>query len=341
MIKLSFCIPTYNRSSKCISLVKEILSCSNMNIEVIVSDNCSTDDTISLLKQIQDKRLFIYQTEQNNGSLFNIYNVFSKAKGQYLYFTTDKDFINVRSIDSFLFFLNHNENLSCGYCEYDLELTSKNELYLQGFEAINKIGYIGHHPSGYFFNREKLESIHYQEKFSDKEFVGEFYLDFILAELALEGDVGVFNESLTIPQNNNDAAKDKSLSIKGVHTNAYYTPEARLKMAVNQTMHLNGLKLSLDEKKHMIFKVFIRGLANSTYGYKNILSNKNICEHYQLEPKSISLLKLFFIGLNFYIQYLHNTKIIRLQNNLNIFSFNYYIFGMFLNKIKKRFKNAE
>jgi hypothetical protein len=257
-----------------------------------------------------------------------------------LYFTTDKDFINIHNIDSFLSFLTHIQNLSCGYCEYLSKFNAKNEIYLQGSEAIKRVGYIGHHPSGYFFNRAKLESINYREKFSDKEFVGEFYLDFILAELSLEGNVGIFNENLTIPQDNSDAAKDKSLSIKGLQINAYYTPEARLKMALNQTTHINGLKLYLDEKKQMIFKVFIRGLANATYGYKNILNNQNICEHYQLENKEISLFKLFFIGFNYYIQYIKNTKIIRLQNNLNTFSFNVYIFKIFLNKMKNRFGNV-
>lgn len=340
MTKLSFCIPTYNRSLKCLKLVKEILSVNNEDIEVIVSDNCSTDDTVSLLKQIKDKRLFVYQNEQNNGSLFNIYNSFSKAKGQYLYFTTDKDFINIDNIDSFLSFLNHSENLSCGYSECNSKFNGKNEIYGQGFDAINRVGYIGHHPSGYFFNRAKLESINYQEKLSDKIFVGEFCLDFILAELSLEGNVGIFNENFTIPQDNSDAATDKSLSIKGLQVNAYYTPEARMKMAVNQTTHINGLKLSLDEKKQMIPKVFIRGLVNATYGYKNILNNKYICEHYQLEPKKISLLKLIFIGFNFYIQYIKNTKIIRLQNNLDAFSFNFYIFKIVFNTIKRRFRNA-
>lgn len=75
------------------------------NIEVVVSDNCSTDDTIPLLEQIDDKRLKVYKNEQNNGSLFNGYNALSKSNGQFLYFTTDKDFINIKNLDLFLLFL--------------------------------------------------------------------------------------------------------------------------------------------------------------------------------------------------------------------------------------------
>lgn len=102
-------------------------------------------------------------------------------------------------------------DLTCGYCKYHPKLNSKNEIYLQGYKALSKVGYIGHHPSGYFFNREKLESINYQDKLCNKEFVREFALDFILAELALEGNIGIFNENLVIPQENSEAASGTSL----------------------------------------------------------------------------------------------------------------------------------
>jgi len=180
-----------------------------------------------------------------------------------------------------------------------------------------------------------LESINYQLKFSDKKIVGEFFLDFILAELSLEGNVGIFNENLTIPQGNSEAATDKSLSIQGMKINAYYTPTERLKMTINQSRHTNSLKLSTEEKKEILFKIFIRGLVNTTYGYKNILNNKSICEHYQLKSQNISFFKIFFIGLNFYFQYIKHTKSIRIENNLGILSFNFFMFKKFIKKYSK------
>lgn len=339
MIEVSFCIPTYNRAIKCINLVKEILTIDNQNIEVIVSDNYSTDDTVFLLNQIQDERLFIYKMIENKGSLLNTYNTFSKAKGRYIYFTTDKDFLNSSMINSFINFLSKNKNLSCGYCEKSI--TTNNEIYTKGFNAIYRIGYIGNHPSGYFFNRKILESISYQENLFNKEFVGEFALDFILSELAMKGDIGIFHEDFTIHLfNNSDASKDKSLTIKGIHTNAFYTPESRLKILVNQVVHLNTLELLADEKKKLIMKLFFRGLINSTIVYKNILRNKNICEHYYLKPRNISILEIFSIALNFYVRFLIKTKSFRKQINLNVFNFTYYLFKLLIEKIVKRLKKC-
>lgn len=335
MNKLSICIPTYNRSDKCLRLVNEILKSSNQNIEIIVSDNCSTDDTFELLQQIDDKRLFIYQMKENIGSLLNIYTTFSKATGEFIYFTTDKDFINISNIDEFMLFLEANENLSCGYCEYSPKSEAINEIYPQGFEAINRIGYIGHHPSGYFFQREKLESINYIEKFSDKKFVGEFFLDFILVELSYKGDAGVFCKELTIPQDNNDAAHDKSLSIRGMNINAYYTPQSRLNMTINQTIHVNSLDLLLEEKKSLIVSIFRRGLINATFGYRNILINKNICEHYHLKSRKVGIWEIGLISINFYMKYLQKTNFERNQNGLSFMHFNFYFFDFVFKKIVK------
>lgn len=341
MKKLSICIPTYNRSDRCLRLVNEILKSNNPNIEIIVSDNYSTDNTFDLLKQIDDKRLFIYQMKQNLGSLLNMFATFSKARSEFIYFTTDKDFINIINLDTFLSFLENNENLSCGYCAYSSKSETADEIYLQGFEAINKIGYIGHHPSGFFFHRDKLENVKYAEKFSDKDFVGEFALDFIIAELACKGNVGIFHKELTIPQNSNDAANDKSLSIKGMNVNAYYTPNARLNIAINQSTHINSLELSSDEKKMLIMKTFMYGLINATYGYKNILKNKDICAHYYLESKNIGVFKMIIIASEFYIKYIQKTKFERHANNLNTINFTFYLFGFVINKMIKRFKYAQ
>ena len=54
-IELSFCIPTYNRASSVCRLVADILSCRDSGIEVVVLDNGSTDDSLSLLQAIKMK----------------------------------------------------------------------------------------------------------------------------------------------------------------------------------------------------------------------------------------------------------------------------------------------
>lgn len=340
MIYLSFCIPTYNRSQSCIRLVKALLSSNNMNIEVIVSDNASSDDTVPSLKDIDDNRLVIYENQVNRGSLINAFNSLQKAKGKFIYFTLDKDFINASNIDGFIDFLLHNKDISCGYCTYSPKPDAENKIYGKGFEAIKHMGYLGNHPSGCFFNKDLLDSINYMQKFSDKNFVGEFSFDFIFAELAIKGNTAIFNRELAIPQTNVDAAKDKSLSIHGTHTNAFYTPQSRLKMAINHSRHINELMLSTCDKKNMLIIIFNRGLINATLGYKNILQNADICEHYSLKSRHIGLLELLITALKFYYYYCNETKAILKENNFNALVFGFFSIKMLLKKKIMKFADA-
>ena len=333
---ISFCIPTYNRAPQCIRLVKEILKSQNEDIEVVVSDNCSTDETLALLRKIKDKRLFILTSVQNKDSLLNGLNCLSKASGKYIYLTTDKDMVNFSNIDAFVLFLKGNR-VSCGYCEFSPKLGGIDGIYLQGFEAIDNVGYLGRHPSGSFFEREKLENLNYLERFSDYEFVGEFVADYMLAELASKGNAAIFRQQLAIPQDGKEAAIDKSLSIKGENKNAYYTPFNRLKTTINQTIHISNLEISRKNKERLVIKIFMIGLINATFGYKNILRNKDICEHYYLESRKVLFWELMWVGCGFYKNYLKRTKPARRAVNLHVIMFSYYVCKLALAKILKKF----
>lgn len=64
---VSVIIPTYNRGRLILDSVNSVLNQTYKNIELIVVDDFSTDDTISILKQINDKRLKIIRHSKNKG----------------------------------------------------------------------------------------------------------------------------------------------------------------------------------------------------------------------------------------------------------------------------------
>ncbi|WP_308687319.1 glycosyltransferase family 2 protein [uncultured Treponema sp.] len=64
---VSVIIPTYNRGRLILDSVNSVLNQTYKNIELIVVDDCSTDDTISVLEQISDKRLKIIRHSENKG----------------------------------------------------------------------------------------------------------------------------------------------------------------------------------------------------------------------------------------------------------------------------------
>ena len=55
--RVSFCIRIYNNRDDALQMIEELLSSNNSNIQIVLSDDCSTDGTIGAIEKIQDKRI--------------------------------------------------------------------------------------------------------------------------------------------------------------------------------------------------------------------------------------------------------------------------------------------
>ncbi len=64
---ISVVIPTYNRAHIISKSIESVLNQTYGNIELIIVDDGSTDDTVKTLRNIKDKRLKIVQLEKNSG----------------------------------------------------------------------------------------------------------------------------------------------------------------------------------------------------------------------------------------------------------------------------------
>ncbi len=87
---VSVCMATYNGSKFVSQQVASILSQLSHNDELLVSDDGSTDDTLSIIKTFNDPRIKIIQGAQKNSPALNFEKVLSHAKGDYI-FLSDQD----------------------------------------------------------------------------------------------------------------------------------------------------------------------------------------------------------------------------------------------------------
>ena len=307
-IDLSFCIPTYNRAQIVYGLVSNILLCCDPNIEVVVLDNGSTDDTMKLLQTIKDERLVVYSNGENKGGLYNVVNVTDKAKGKYLVFSTDKDQIDFKEITKFKSFLLQQHGLAGGYCTFNSTSENEFELFPKGYQAVKNIAYKGRHPTGYFFNNELLKSIRHVERFSDYKVVDMFPYEFVFAEVCLLGSGAIYHVPMLTLETGEMAAKHKSYNASGKTKEAFFSPEARLKLAINFTNHIKTLQLAPQEKRALTIDVLIQQLGVATVGYQSILRDKDLCAHYYMDRRDLKTIELLSIGLNFYKQYKIETK---------------------------------
>jgi glycosyltransferase involved in cell wall biosynthesis len=91
----SVCIPTYNRSNLLVRTVKSVLNQSYENYEIVISDNCSTDDTEMIVKSnfADNPKICYYRNNQNIGMVPNWRNCLEKAKGDYYLMLSDDDYL--------------------------------------------------------------------------------------------------------------------------------------------------------------------------------------------------------------------------------------------------------
>ncbi len=81
---VSICIPTYNSGKFIKRTLDSVLKQDYKNLEVIVVDDCSKDNTSEVVEGYQDERLSFYINETNQGLTKNWNNALLRAKGKYV-----------------------------------------------------------------------------------------------------------------------------------------------------------------------------------------------------------------------------------------------------------------
>jgi glycosyltransferase involved in cell wall biosynthesis len=88
-------IPTYNRADSYLKkTIHSALRQTYRNIEIIISDNCSNDDTENVVKSFPDSRIRYFRQEVNIGPIENYNFCLSKANGDYFLLLHDDDLID-------------------------------------------------------------------------------------------------------------------------------------------------------------------------------------------------------------------------------------------------------
>ena len=96
-MKISICIPTYNRAGYLVNCLQSIVtnkSRTKIDFEVCVSDNCSTDETEGVVRRAQSSIPIKYQKNATNcGVVRNFLNVVEMAAGEFVWLIGDDDLL--------------------------------------------------------------------------------------------------------------------------------------------------------------------------------------------------------------------------------------------------------
>lgn len=96
---VSVCIPAYNNAGYIKDTIQSVLKQTYQNIELIVVDDHSTDNTVEVLESVQDERLKIYRNEKNLGMVGNWNRCLELATGEYVKLICADDMIAKNAIE--------------------------------------------------------------------------------------------------------------------------------------------------------------------------------------------------------------------------------------------------
>ena len=187
-LSLSFCIPTYNRANYLRETLDSIINQSNDSIEIVISDNASTDNTEDVVREAKLKfpNIIYYRWPQNMGADLNYLKTVELAHGDFCWFLGSDDVIKKGAVDKLLSETKdgHDIYLCSEYlCDLKLKpysihyllpkqipdsvfnLSSKNEL-LRYFQLAQSHSALFGYLSSIIFKREKWLSVKYDESYT-------------------------------------------------------------------------------------------------------------------------------------------------------------------------------
>lgn len=288
--KLSFCIPTYNRADMVVECVKRILQYTGDDIEVVVSDNCSEDDTLEKLGQIKDKRLKIYKNERNLGFEINVIKSIQYAKGEFCFYVNDREIVYYTKIKNLI---SEIESCNC-----DLFLTSvlwigktndnnilnrmknilrfikhrkrvwryyiyHNRSCYNDLETVKRIFDRGH-PTGLVIRRDLIK---FEEVIDRGKEHYIMYPHVYLMQLANSMGKTNFTKKAYSATMKNPQMSHTVVESEARHGFHYAHPASRYKQLLNRIEWLNEIRLTDEEKMEMLVFLYNRYLDMSENGY--------------------------------------------------------------------------
>ena len=96
---VTIAIPTYNRALYLGQAIESALLQTYHNIEVLVADNASTDNTGEVVKQFNDPRVQYHRHEENRGLVYNWNFCLKQARGEFFLMLSDDDILERNAVE--------------------------------------------------------------------------------------------------------------------------------------------------------------------------------------------------------------------------------------------------
>ncbi|PTS96259.1 hypothetical protein DBR11_19550, partial [Pedobacter sp. HMWF019] len=196
------------------------------DIEVIVLDNLSTDNTKDLLDNIKDNRFSLIQNDENIGGILNPLKCIGLASGNFALLCLDKDYLDYREIGKLIENINLDSEVVFGHCELNIKKGGQGIIYGQGYDSIINMAYLSRHPSGMFYKTSEYVNLEIVKRIFVEKRMFPFYPDLINAEMAMIGKSQLIKQPLIYTESKDEASRSPSFTYDV--SNAYFLPSKRI-----------------------------------------------------------------------------------------------------------------
>ena len=138
-LKISVIIPTFNREKQIRNSIKSVLNQTYNNLEIIIVDDGSTDNTKEEVKKITDKRVKYIKLKQNKGAAFARNIGIKKSKGNFISFQDSDDYFYPNKLELQLKNLINQNSISLDFCKIRIFFNSTYNYFIPNLETEKKI----------------------------------------------------------------------------------------------------------------------------------------------------------------------------------------------------------
>lgn len=221
--KLSILITVYNQIELLKKNIDQIIRYTGDDIEIVISDNASTDNIQLLVSNYNDKRIKYFRLQENVGQDLNIVYGIEHCMSPYILLLRTRDFVIPEKINTVIDEIYKNQN--CSYFLFSTKegenyvpLKLDNKIYKKGIETIKATYKLLIHPSGQIYRKKDLRPDLYKN-YLDKYFKNDFTAfnvhELIRMDLAVNGDFYTSAQESWLYANSKKA-KDKSVTVNTI-----------------------------------------------------------------------------------------------------------------------------
>lgn len=110
---ISVCIATYNGERFIRGQIESILPQLKAEDELVISDDCSKDQTLDIIKSYNDSRIKIFEGPAKGHPRYNFENGLNHCKGDYIFLCDQDDLWEDKRVSTFLYYLNVYDLVVC------------------------------------------------------------------------------------------------------------------------------------------------------------------------------------------------------------------------------------